>query len=200
MLKQSRNWFETFKSNQLLQLTNPSKASTKCSSLPIAYQLSQNTVSHFVTADLIKLCIWSVQNVSEFCHQIHSAQIPCRKLVGENPNHDFAQGDLSGHSSCKLNLWHYEILALMISCNSETWKARCVLTQGWTGFGCWKKMLSPRGQIPLLAPPLWTCCYMQLRFSNNSETITTVRNLSGLLQTLSYPSNNCTKKKKKKKP
>lgn len=200
MPKQSRNWFETFKSNQLLQLTNPSKASTKCSPLPIAYWLSQHTVSHFVTADLSKLCIWSVQNLSEFCHQIHLAQITWRKLVGENANHDFAQGDLSNHSSCKLNLWHYEILALMMSCNSETWKARCVLTQGWTSFGCWKKMLSPRGQIPLLAPPLWTCCYMQLRLSNNSETITTVRNLSGLLQTLSHPSNNCTKQKKKKKP
>ncbi len=108
MLKQSRNWFETFKSNQLLQLTNPSKASTKCSPLPIAYQLSQNTVSHFVIADLSKLCIWSVQNVPEFCHQIHLAQITCRKLVGENPNHNSAQGDLSGHSSCKLNMryWH----------------------------------------------------------------------------------------------
>jgi hypothetical protein len=62
----------------------------------------------------------------------------CRKLVGENLNHDFAQGDLSGHSSCKLNLWHYEILALIMSCNSETWKARCVLTQGWTSNRrCW---------------------------------------------------------------
>jgi len=180
-------------------IDKPIKSQYKMLPSPHCLSALQNTVSHFVTADLSKLCIWPVQNVSEFCHQIHSAQITCRKLIGENPNHDFAQGDLSGCSSCKLNLWHYEILALMISCNSETWKARCVLTQGWTSFGCWKKMLSPRGQIPLLAPPLWTCCYIQLRLSNKSETITTVRNLSGLLQTLSHPSNNCTKRRRRRR-
>jgi hypothetical protein len=57
--------------------------------------------------------------------------------------------------------------------------------------------VEPKRPDPSSAPPLWTCCYMQLRLSNNSETITTVRNLSGLLQTLSHPSNNCSKKKKK---